>query len=221
MTTISHYQPKRSSPGAFAMVIALHAAGIAALLMWKISVPPHYDGTIRIFPIHETVDPPPIPPEQTPDRPAQRSVIKTVASEVPIPVDGADVPTVDWVPPRDPPLTLGDGIVAPPQPPMPRIEQSARARGDVRQLFSGDDYPAAAIRRNETGSVRARLAIGTDGTVTGCSIVESSGSATLDRATCNVLKGRARFTPARDSSGRAASDSYLTPAIVWKLVDQG
>ena len=74
-------------------------------------------------------------------------------------------------------------------------------------------------QRQESGSLRARLDIGVDGKVAGCSIVASSGSRSLDTAACRVLKSRARFTPAKDSLGKPTSDSYVTPTIVWKLVD--
>jgi protein TonB len=91
------------------------------------------------------------------------------------------------------------------------------ARGDLRQLFSGDDYPAEAQARGEEGSVRAELEIDTSGRVAKCNILQSSGHALLDEATCRILQRRARFTPARDVDGKAVPDRVTTPSIVWRL----
>lgn len=90
-------------------------------------------------------------------------------------------------------------------------------KGDLRTLFSTDDYPVTALQNGEEGTVQARLQVDPEGRVAGCSIVRSSGHASLDRATCNILRKRARFTPARDSNGKAVSDSVVTPAVVWRL----
>jgi protein TonB len=106
---------------------------------------------------------------------------------------------------------------APPPPPQPRKVESARARGDVRSLFSSDDYPASAQSAGAEGSAQAQLTIGPDGRVVGCSLVRSTGNGALDSATCNILRRRAKFTPARDSSGNATTDTYTTPTIVWRL----
>jgi TonB family protein len=83
------------------------------------------------------------------------------------------------------------------------------------RLINPADYPAAALKAGEQGNVRVRLDIGTDGRVTGCTITESSRSAILDATTCRILRSRARFTPARDSAGKAAPDRFET-AIAWR-----
>jgi TonB family protein len=92
-----------------------------------------------------------------------------------------------------------------------------RARGDVRTVFSADDYPASAQRNGEQGTVQAQLVIDPTGRVSSCTIVESSNVASLDRTTCAILQRRARFFPAHDAGGRAISDSVTTPPIVWRL----
>jgi protein TonB len=91
------------------------------------------------------------------------------------------------------------------------------ARGDIRTLFSADDYPADAQRNGEEGTVQAELAVDSKGRVTGCTIVRSSGHASLDETTCSILQRRARFTPARDANGEAIPDSVVTPPVVWRL----
>jgi protein TonB len=93
------------------------------------------------------------------------------------------------------------------------------AEGEMRTLFSADDYPAEAQRRGEEGTVQAELAVDSSGRVTACTILRSSGSASLDSATCRVLQRRARFTPARDADGNPRADRVTTPPIKWQLED--
>ena len=119
--------------------------------------------------------------------------------------------------PRPPPIP--PVAVAPPPPPAPpRKAQSAQsARGDLRSLFSSDDYPAAALSAGASGTAQAQLTIGPDGRVTGCNLIRSTGNGALDSATCNVLRRRAKFSPARDTNGNATADSITTPPIRWEL----
>lgn len=86
-------------------------------------------------------------------------------------------------------------------------------------LVSSDDYPAAALRSEEQGRVSYRLTIGPDGRVSDCAIRGSSGSATLDAATCRIMTRRARFAPARDPAGLPIPDTR-DGEIDWVLPDQ-
>ena len=91
------------------------------------------------------------------------------------------------------------------------------AKGDLRTLFSADDYPADAQRNGEEGTVQAELAVDPRGRVSRCLIIRSSGHSSLDKATCNILERRARFRPARDRNGDAVGDRVITPPVVWRL----
>jgi len=90
------------------------------------------------------------------------------------------------------------------------------ARGQVATLFSADDYPPDAQMRDEQGTVGVELKIDKRGRVSRCDVVQSSSSKSLDSATCRILQQRARFTPALDSNGRPAEDTY-TQRITWRL----
>jgi protein TonB len=79
-----------------------------------------------------------------------------------------------------------------------------------------DDYPTSAEREGAQGRTVFRLDIGTDGRVTGCTVATSSGSDTLDRATCRLLTVRARFKPALDADGHPVTGSY-TSGVTWRL----
>ena len=94
------------------------------------------------------------------------------------------------------------------------------ARGDLQGIITADDYPAEAIRRNETGDVTVDLKIGTTGRVTACTVARSSGSRSLDRRTCEILSQRGRFRPAVDSAGRPIEGRF-SQRISWRLEGWG
>ena len=87
-------------------------------------------------------------------------------------------------------------VVGPSQMPPAMIEELQRAarpprgRLPVQRLFSPDDYPPGADGRRSV--VGVRLIIAPQGSIIGCSITRSSGSARLDSATCNTIRRRER-----------------------------
>ena len=123
-------------------------------------------------------------------------------------------PAIVQVPVAPPPQIT----VAPPapRPPPPARVQPARARANLASYVSNEDYPQDAIRNGDQGRTSFVLTVGTNGRVTGCSVTSSSGSNSLDRATCRILTSRARFTPAHDSSGNPVSDK-VSGTIRWVL----
>jgi len=172
---------------------------------------------LKTFDVEEPPPPPeepPPPPKDMPKVPPPPTtpppLVRMQAPEPPIRV--VEAPT----PPPIPPV-----VMAPPPPPAPapprKTVSAQSAKGDLRTLFSADDYPASAQSAGAEGSVRASLTIGPDGRVTGCTVTQSSGNGALDSTTCSILKRRAKFTPARDSNGNATSDTISTPTIVWRL----
>lgn len=101
-----------------------------------------------------------------------------------------------------------------PPPASPAVRASSG--GNLAGLISSDDYPIEAMRNDEQGQVAVSLAVGTDGRVSACTVTGSSGSASLDTKTCALLQERARFSPARDSKGRAVPDT-VTHTITWRI----
>jgi len=87
-------------------------------------------------------------------------------------------------------------------------------------VFSNDDYPASAIAAGAQGTAQARLTIGPTGQVVSCDLIRSTGNGALDSATCNILRRRVKFVPAKDSNGNATTDSYTTPPITWVLPEE-
>ena len=85
-----------------------------------------------------------------------------------------------------------------------------RARRAIFGLcLTADDYPASAQAAGAEGTAQATLTIGPDGRVVACNITQSTGNSALDSATCNILRRRAKFTPARDSNGNPTTDTLL------------
>jgi protein TonB len=165
----------------------------------------------------------PPPPEQPPPPPKDMPKVPPPPVTPPplVQVNTPPPPTITTVvaPPIPP---VAPPVIAPPAPPAPppppRKTQSAQsARGDLRTLFSGDDYPASAQAAGAEGTARATLTISPDGRVANCTITQSTGNSALDSATCNILRRRAKFTPARDSNGNPTSDTVETPPIRWQL----
>ncbi len=156
-------------------------------------------------------EPPPPPPKDMPDLPPPPTtpppLVTMNAPPPPIQIQVAPPPMIPPVAPRPP---------APPPPPR-KTQSATSAKGDLRTLFSSDDYPASAQAANAEGTAQASLTIGPDGRVSGCNITRSSGNSALDAATCSILRRRAKFTPARDSNGNATSDTITTPPISWRL----
>lgn len=93
------------------------------------------------------------------------------------------------------------------------------ATANLVQIFSTDDYPMGAIRREEQGTVAYRLTINRRGRVTKCEITTSSGSGALDGQTCRILTSRARFKPARNTDGERVAGSY-SGRIRWELPEE-
>lgn len=68
------------------------------------------------------------------------------------------------------------------------------------------DYPPALRRAGIGGRVEIHMTVEPTGGVGRCVVVQSSGNAELDATTCDLVRQRYRFSPARDSQGRAVPD---------------
>jgi TonB family protein len=86
------------------------------------------------------------------------------------------------------------------------------------QFISADDYPAVASARGEEGAVRVMVGVDINGRVTACIVTQSSGSSSLDEATCRLIRSRAVFDPAIGSDGRP-TPGIFTKTINWKLTE--
>jgi protein TonB len=171
------------------------------------------------------VEQPPPPPEPPPPPPKDMPKVPPPPTQPPplVRVNTPPPPTIQTVTtPTPPPPQIPPVVAAPPAPPAPvppprKVQSAQSAKGDLRTLFSADDYPAAAQAAGAEGTAQAELTIGPDGRVIGCNLTRSTGNGALDSATCNILRRRAKFSPAKDSNGNATTDTVSTPPIVWRL----
>lgn len=107
--------------------------------------------------------------------------------------------------PADPAQMAGDGAA--------QVERPARSAGD---WITNDDYPVEALRNNWQGRVTIRWTIDESGRARDCVIVESSGHAVLDEASCRLVVARARYFPALDRDGRPVPSTDQR-RIIWRL----
>lgn len=95
-------------------------------------------------------------------------------------------------------------------------ELAVEPYAEMKEFFSEADYPPAALRAGEQGLVRTMLIIKPDGRVRECRILESSGSKSLDRTTCAIIRERGRFQPGRNRQGQPI-DAPVISGVRWAL----
>ncbi|MCJ2188107.1 energy transducer TonB [Novosphingobium beihaiensis] len=206
--------------------VALIQAGLALALVNGLAVrflqdPPPPRLTGEQIPIR------PIPPQPTeePKAEPQKPVVQDNFTPLPKPETTVAI---------DPPLHLADPVrvepagrtgsddlvfipgIAPPEPTARFTPKVAKPRNNAALWVTTNDYPTSDIRLGHTGTVRFRLAIDTDGRVSDCTIVQSSGYEGLDKATCRNLTRRARFDPATGANGEKTAGSYAG-TIRWVI----
>ena len=172
---------------------------------------------LKTFDVEEEPPPPeeePPPPEDMPDLPPPPTqpppIVRTNIAPPPIRVQESIAPPI----PR--PVITPPAPPRPPPPPPVKTVPPRSASGNLQGLITSDDYPSQALNNEEQGTVTVSLSIGSNGRVTGCNTTSSSGSRTLDSATCRILRSRARFTPARDNQGNPTTGTF-TQRIQWRL----
>ena len=112
----------------------------------------------------------------------------------------------------------------PPQaaPPMPIVMAPPPARPphtpaqplDRATWITSDDFPPQVLRAGQGGRVGYLLNVDATGAVTGCNIMQSSGVAALDAATCQQLMRRAHFVPEHDATGKPVPSTYAG-RVAW------
>lgn len=130
--------------------------------------------------------------------------------------DASDAPTsgarIDEpqapLPPPPPP--------APPSAPAPSAPRAAMAPGAVPVPVQNPSprYPAEAMRRRESGTVRLRVQVDENGVPRAIEVLSGSGSRALDREAANTVR-RWRFLPAQ-RDGRPVEGSVDVP-ITFRL----
>lgn len=220
MSYLNRVQDPRRRATAIAGTVAIHAAiGIAVVTGLTIA------GQGPVAKFAPTIDFPtePPPPEPAPPPPP------TATTDPLPPLRPAPKPPIELPRIPDPTLTRTDlpkVPVGPARPPIvnpPRPEPSFAPRGaspsnDRLQWITTADYPASALRREDEGLAEYRVIVGSDGRVSACEVTASTGSRTLDDATCRYISKRARFDAATDESGARVVGSY-EGTVRWRIPD--
>ena len=194
-----------------------------------------YEAATKVLERVTTVDieePPPPPPEDEPPPPPEPQPETAPPPPVapPPPMNIATTPppirTQQTIPPPAPPAIRipPPAPIAPPAPPPAPPPPPSQARGaspENQGRWAGQiqaDYPSAAYRREEQGTVTMRITVGPNGRVQSCSVTGGSGSSSLDDAACRGMQRYARYRPALNAAGDPISDT-LSQSIRYVLPD--
>jgi TonB family protein len=196
------YSPRRTVT--FILVASLHAAVLGGLMLGLtakyIKVTPQKFQTVIIDQ--------PRPPLEAPTL-ARPDITNTVI-EVQPPPDlrfEADpiIPRL-VVPEGD---STGAGAMAPPQDPPPHVVKRVQGAPGVGFPTASEYYPDADIRRGRQGNAAVSVCVDARGRLTSSpSILQSSGSATLDQAALRLAKaGSGHYQPSKED-GRPVDSCY-------------
>jgi protein TonB len=194
-------QQQRRHPASFALVVALHAAGLGAVILagsTQFLQPPEVRTTIRdiVIPPDPPVDPVVEPPDARPEPRDTR--VTTVRHDRPAVNDNetATTGTSDPVSTGSGQTGQGTGEVVrdPPRDPPPPVRREAQ----VDPRYARDlqpTYPPPELRAGRSGVVQIRLTIAANGRVTAVERL-SATSEYFWRATERQALNRWRFRPA-------------------------
>ncbi len=221
MPETGFFAQKQRSPASFALVILLHGALIAAVILIK---GPAFQRLVepvlvtRLIPI--TPDPPPDrpPPPPRPEPPQH-------------PQEHVDpVPPLTSTPPLGPPFdpgppqthlteTAGSGTLDIPRlPPEPAHVPLRRAAQIDPSSRLQPPYPGSEQRAQRDGQVRVRVTIGPDGRVTDVVLISATNDAFWFATRAQALRYW-RFRPAT-VDGRPVEETR-TMSVVFRIEDQG
>lgn len=224
------YTDRRTDPRrratAVAGVVAIHAA-LAGIVIAGLSVVTIIQDDPNI--IGFDLDPPPPPPPPPPvPQPSDQVAPLPKAPMPPIPLPPQPGPEVDFRPideilptPTFPVIPPTPGPAVQPDPPRPVPSFSpklARPANGPSGWVTSDDYPSQELRAGIEGQLRYRLSVASNGRVTACEIVATSGAKRLDEAACRMITRRARFDAATDDSGAKVVGTY-SGTVRWEIPD--
>jgi periplasmic protein TonB len=213
MTATGFYEQKTIRPGGMALVIALHAAAFAGLVMIKTDIIHAGDPITEVF----NVTPPPTPKQEPPPEPRQQPPRQQSSLDAPrpiIPTPHDDGPVVtERIAPQPtyfPPAR--ETVLADATPDLPRLPVRVEAQVDprfARQLQP--PYPPAEESRQRDGTVRVRVTIGADGRVKAIARISATSDAFWNATERHALS-RWRFRPATED-GRPVESTKVMNVI--------
>ena len=94
----------------------------------------------------------------------------------------------------------------------------SRPDGRLSGVFKPEDYPEGELTRGIGGTVGVRLKVEPTGSVSECTVIESSGASALDKQTCNVAARRAHYVPAMGIDGKPVW-AFTFERVTWMVMD--
>jgi protein TonB len=215
MPATGYYQQKTGSPSGFALVVLLHAAVFAALILIKGPAINRFvpiDTIVTFIPADPIPDPMPAPRPHAPQPQPRDTITQThpvfeTHDTGPV-VDNSDHPPA--IPDVNPPahgIEVASTIVPP-------VRHEARLIGNDLQ----PPYPASEQRAQREGVVRVRVTIGPDGRVTAIERLSATSDA-FWLATQRQALSRWRFRPATLDGHPVEGSQVMT--VQFRLEDQG
>jgi periplasmic protein TonB len=217
------FEQQRRSPASLAVTIALHGAGIAALVLFGTTqITPQTETRTTVFNVPMPAPPPPPPPPPTPQprverqQPQERTYIDVPRTDIPPVVDAPRVQTGPADPPRGDPPGPRNVVIAEAS---PRLPPPVRRAAEVDPRYADamqPPYPASEERAERVGSVRVRITIDTNGRVAAIEQI-SATSAAFWRVTEQQARNRWRFRPATVDGRPVQSTMVFT--VTFRLPD--
>lgn len=216
---------QKKRPFAFGVVVMFHllvgwalVSGLARKVVEVVKAP------IETRLIEEVKPPPPPPPPEAlppPPKLAPPPPAYIPPPEIAVQPPPAPAPSITTTTVAPPPAPFA--VAAPPAPEAPPAPPRIAAKPAIVNVAacapSGDDYPAAAVRAEATGTTRLRFTIDGEGRLVKTDIVKPAGPSRehklLDGTAARMLS-QCRFTPGIDEHGRPVGATFEVD-YVWKL----
>jgi len=79
-------------------------------------------------------------------------------------------------------------------------------------------YPPMALRSGEQGTTQMQVTISTQGLITGCAVIQSSGSGLLDSSACAFVQRYWRWLPPTQNGQPASASTKIS--VIWNLANR-
>jgi protein TonB len=203
---VAPYADRSRHPRALVLIIAGHAALLAAVMAAKTDVVPRFVPTItKIDLIDETTPPPENPPPPQPQQ--HESTIDRPVTVVPIPQPATDlnpIPIPQPIPDPRPVADPGPVKVVPPAEPVRAGPRFITPEYDVKP-----PYPQSKLRSQEAAILQLRLTIDARGRVTAVDPVGNADPVFLAAARKHIL-AHWRYRAATEDGRSVATSTVVT-----------
>jgi protein TonB len=158
------------------------------------------------------------PPEVVVNPPPTVAPVITTTTVAPPPAPVRIAPPPVAAPPA-PPAPPPPPPAPPPPPPPPRVAAKPAIGNVAACAPKNEDYPAAAVRAEATGTTRVRFTVDATGKLSNAEVVKAAGSSRehrqLDRVALSKLS-ECTFKPGNDETGKPVGGTFEVE-YVWKL----